>query len=1020
MRAIPRTLLLLAASLGPSIPAADLPPDHATRMEKGLILFREKVAPILKEHCLDCHGGRKTKADLDIATRESLLKGGSEGPAVIPFDAKNSLMMKLIRHEVDPAMPDEKPKLPSATIELLEQWVASGAPYEQTLVAGKTSTRDRSIVTADDRKWWAFQPLKTVTPPPQPAQQEHQPHPIDAFLQQARAAKSVTASPPANPQTLVRRLFLDVTGFPPSPEEVDAYIADTNPKKWENLVDQQLASPAYGERWARHWLDVARFAESSGFEHDYDRPYAFHYRDFVIKALNADMPFSTFVKWQIAGDEIEPSNPQAMMATGFLGAGVFPTQITANEVERTRYDAMDDMLSTTASAFLGLTVGCARCHDHKFDPIPTEDYYQMLSTFTTTVRSNVDLVLDKDSHAKALAAHEEMIKTQKSRLQQVENKLRKNEFAAWLTKTDPPQSALTALAVREIASSGGATFRPLPDGSFVAEGTNPTKDTYTIRCTAPTGSLTGIRLDALTDQSGKARGPGRASNGNFALSLIELEITQPGKAPVKLPFASAEATHQQNTGGLSVKSAIDDNLSSGWAVDNGGIGKDQSAVFTLGEPHALSGKEEILIRLHFAVNTGHNIARPRVAAFVGGIPSLNQKPIDGRVKNLLMAKQSRSLTPEEETTLFDAWKTDQSAWAKESAQLATLEKSTPKPGEPVLVCAEGFQPIVMHSQGAPFLKETHLLKRGDANQKVRVVEQGFLQILSRPNPSPSHWKSQVPEGAKFSGRRTALANWLTDKDSGAGALAARVMVNRIWQHHFGQGIVPTPNDFGKTGTPPSHPELLDWIASELLRNQGSLKAIHRIILTSAAYRQSSSAPSETQGKDSDNALLTRYPARRLEAEIVRDAALKVSGALDSRPFGPGTLDEGSNRRSIYFTVKRSRLIPTMVAFDAPEPLASQGNRPSTVVAPQALFQLNSPHARRWAQSLATQVSRKTGPQAKTTDLIIAAYRETLTRLPSNQEIEIANRFLSTSPDIQSGLIDFCQNLLALNEFIYLP
>ncbi|MEY5014349.1 MAG: hypothetical protein RIS92_707 [Verrucomicrobiota bacterium] len=1020
MRATPRTLSLLAASLSLPLHAAELPPDHAARMEKGLRLFREKVAPTLKEHCLDCHGGRKTKADLDIATRESLLKGGSEGPAVIPFDEKNSLMLKLVRHEVDPAMPDEKPKLPSATIELLEQWVASGAPYDQPLIAGKASARDRSTVTEDDRKWWAFQPLQPVAVPAQAIPPKQHAHPIDAFLQKARTAKSITAAPAANPRTLVRRLFLDVTGFPPSPEAVDAFLADTNPNKWEKLVDQQLASPAYGERWARHWLDVARFAESSGFEHDYDRPYAFHYRDFVIKALNADMPYPTFVKWQIAGDEIEPTNPQAMMATGFLGAGVFPTQITANEVERTRYDAMDDMLSTTASAFLGLTVGCARCHDHKFDPIPTEDYYRMLSTFTTTVRSNVDLVLDKDSHAKAIATHEEKIKSQKTRLQQVEKSLRAKDFSTWLAKSEPPQSALTSLAVREITSSGGATFRPQPDGSFVAEGTNPRVDTYTIRCAAPAGNLTGIRLDALADSSGKAKGPGRAPNGNFALSRIELEITQKGKSPLKPQFDSAEATHQQNTGGLSVQSALDDNPSTGWAVDNGGIGKDQSAIFVLREPQALSGEEEMVIRLHFAVNTGHNIARPRIGAFVGGAPSLHQKPVDGRIKSLLQAKQSRPLTPEEETTLFDAWKTDQQAWSKESAQLVALEKTTPKPGEPVLVCAEGFQPIVMHSQGAPFLKETHLLKRGDANQKVRVIDQGFLQILSRTGAAATKWQTPVPDGAKFSGRRTALANWITDTQSGAGALAARVIVNRIWQHHFGQGIVPTPNDFGKTGTAPAHPELLEWLANELLRNEGSLKSIHRIILTSAAYQQSSSPSQESRDKDPDNTLLTRYPVRRLEAEIVRDAALKVSGTLDPRPFGPGTLDEGSTRRSIYFTVKRSRLIPSMVAFDAPEPLTSQGNRPSTVVAPQALFQLNSPHARKWANALASRISQKAGPSAKPTDLITAAYQESLTRRPTDQEMEIANRFLTSTPDTLTQLADLCQNLLALNEFVYLP
>lgn len=1008
--------LLVAAIFQADTHSAELPPDHAERMNRGLLLYREKVAPLLKEHCLDCHGGKKTKADLDLATREALLKGGTEGPAIVPFDHRNSLLMKLVRHESDPAMPDEKPKLPAEAIRILEDWISAGAPYDQPLVAGKAGPKDRSTVTEQDRNWWSFRPLAKVAPPISNPQQ----HPIDAFLNASRDRKSVTASSPASPQNLVRRLFLDVTGLPPTPEEVKSFVADPAPDRWEKLVDQQLASNAYGERWARHWLDVARFAESSGFEHDYDRPYAFHYRDFVIRALNADMPFFTFAKWQIAGDELEPSKPDAMMATGFLGAGVFPTQITANEVERTRYDAMDDMLSTTASAFLGLTVGCARCHDHKFDPIPSEDYYRMLSTFTTTVRSNVDLVLDKQAHERALEAHRTKREQLEGRVKEVEKTLLAKDFQTWLQAAEPPKSALTPLQVHSLKSKGGASFRPLQDGSFLAEGPNPRIDTYTIQCAAPSGQITGIKLDALIDTESKNKGPGRAANGNFALSKISLEIHRQGTAPRKLAFHSAQATHQQNTGSLSVASALDDNPSTGWAVDAGGIGKDQSAVFTLAEPTDLKGDEQIVITLDFSVNTGHNIARPRFAAFVGGIPSLEQKPVDPKLKQLLLERKSRPLTNDEESLVFASWKKDNLLWKTAADQLAAHEQSAPKAGEPVLICAEGFKPIVMHSQGAPFLKETHLLKRGDANQKVKVVDQGFLQVLSRVDSNPSRWQTKVPEGSPFSGRRTALANWLTDTQSGAGALAARVMVNRIWQHHFGRGIVPTSNDFGKTGAPPAHPELLDWLANQLLINQGSLKAIHRLILTSATYRQSTHPAENALDRDPDNTLLSRYPMRRLEAEIVRDAALKVSRSLDPRPFGPGTLDEASSRRSIYFTIKRSRLVPSMVAFDAPEPLSSQGSRPSTVVAPQALFQMNSPHARRWAQSLATHVQKSLGPAASAAELVMAAYQETLTRNPSPNELEIATTFVKESADAHVSLVDLCQNLLALNEFVYIP
>ena len=716
---------LLAASLL-SASAADLPADHAERMARGLELFHKEVAPLLKEHCVKCHGGEKTKGEFDLATREGLLHGGKEGVSIKPFDAAGSAMMKLVRHEEEPEMPDNKPKLADDIIAKIAAWIDLGAPYDEPLVAGKQPPRDRAAVSDADRKWWSFQPLANVAPPAGAV------HPVDAFLLKAASAKGLAMNLPAEPRKRIRRAFLDLTGLPPSPQEVDAFLADTAPDAWAKLVARLLDSPTYGERWARHWLDVARFAESSGFEHDYDRPHAFHYRDFVIRALNSDMPFTQFAQWQLAGDEFAPGDSLALMATGFLGAGVFPTQITANEVERTRYDAMDDMLATTSSAFLGLTVGCARCHDHKFDPIPTADYYRMLSTFTTTVRSNVDLD-------------------------------------------------------------------------------------------------------------------------------------------------------------------------------------------------------------------------------------------------------------------FDGKKT------------------------PVLVCAEGYTPLVMHSQGAPFLNETHLLKRGDTNQKQSVAQQGFLQVLSRGGDEKL-WQWAPPAGAQYSGRRRSLANWMTDTEHGGGALLARVAVNRLWQHHFGRGLVATPNDFGKTGAQPSNPELLDWLAGELIRNGWHLKPIHALIMTSAAYQQSTATDAAKLAADPDNALWLRRTPQRLEAEAVRDSALAVSGALDRTMFGSGTLNERSKRRSIYFTVKRSQLVNSMVVFDAPEPLTSQGFRPTTTVAPQALLLMNSAQTREWALAFAKRVETE-APDAS--QQIARAYTLALARPPRAEETTAALTFLSSGKATPTqALADLCQTLLALNEFIY--
>ena len=986
-----------------------VPPDHAERMGRGLELFRKEVAGILKENCVKCHGGEKTKGDFNMATREALLRGGADGLAIKPFSAAESVMVKMMRHEEEPHMPEKKPRLSDEVIGKVAAWIDLGAPYDAPLVAGAV-VRDKSVVSEEDRKWWAFLPLHAEKPPGAG-------HPVDAFLNAKAAGKGIAFSPEAEKWTLIRRATLDLTGLPPTPEEVAAFLADASPDAWEKVIARLLESPRYGERWARQWLDVARFAESSGFEHDYDRPHAFHYRDFVIRAANADMPFDEFARWQLAGDEFAPGNTEAMMATGFLGAGVFPTQITANEVERTRYDALDDMLATTGSAFLGLTVGCARCHDHKFDPIPTKDYYQMLATFTTTVRSNVDLVLDSAGAAKAKTEHEQKRAELLAKVAAYEKELRP-KLDAWIAKAELPKGAVQVALLDSITARGGAKFTDLKDGSWLASGANPAADTYTLTTTTSARQITGIKLEALTHESFPAKGPGRASNGNFALSRITVSATPlAGGAAREVKLSAAEATHQQNTGSLSVASSLDDQPNTGWAVDAGGIGKDQAAAFTFAEPLDLEGGAKLTVTLEFAVNTAHCIGRPRLGIFTGDAPSLKSQSLPANIAALEPKIRAHSpLAPAEAETLFAWWKERDDTLKKLNAKVAEHDKAAPKDTTPVMVCAEGYKPIVMHSQGAPFLPETHILKRGDTNQKQAVAQQSFLQILSR-DTNTDRWKWTPPAGAKYSGRRHVLANWLTDTEHGGGTLMARVAANRVWQQHFGRGIVATPNDFGKTGALPTHPELLDWLAGELLRGGWRLKPLHRIIMTSAAYRQSSIADAAKTAADLENVFFMRRIPRRLEGEAVRDSALAASGLLDTTMFGAGTLDEASLRRSIYFRVKRSQLVNSMVVFDAPEPLSSQGSRPTTTVAPQALLLMNSPQIRKWATAFAQRVG-------KTDDLpaiVKMAYAIALSREPHATELQAAVAFIQHGLPAgkEKALADFCQALLSTNEFAYL-
>lgn len=992
-----------------------VPPDHAERMTKGLELFRSDVAGILKEHCLKCHGGEKVKGDFDLATRDGLLLGGSDGPALKPFAAAESMMLKMMRHEEEPHMPEKKPKLPDAVIAKVAAWIDLGAPYDAPLVAGKV-VKDKSVVTEEDRKWWAFVPLTKHVPPGAG-------HPVDAFLKAKAAERKLSLSPEADRRTLIRRASLDLTGLPPTPEAVDAFLADQSPDAWEKVVDALLASPRYGERWARHWLDVARFAESSGFEHDYDRPHAFHYRDFVIRAANADMPFDQFAKWQIAGDEFAPGNTEAMMATGFLGAGVFPTQITANEVERTRYDAMDDMLATTGSAFLGLTVGCARCHDHKFDPIPEKDYYRMLTTFTKTVRSNVDLVVDAESAAKQKAAHDAKVAELKSSLAAYEKTLRP-KMDAWIASGgDLPATAVQTAVLESITSQGGAKFTDLKDGSWLASGASPKDDVYTLVTTTTARQITGIKLEALTHESMKGKGPGRASNGNFALSKISVTATPlKGGAAREVKLSGAEATHQQNKDSLSVASSLDADRKSGWAVDFGGIGKDQAAVFSFAEPLDVEGGVRLAVKLEFYVNDAHCIGRPRLGIFAGGPPALKTPALPaaiGALQPKLRAKTA--LTPAESDALFTWWRERDAEWRQFGVKLDALAKAEPKNTTPVMVCVEGFKPIVMHSQGAPFLEKTHILKRGDTNQKQTEATQGFLQVLGGQS-GIGRWKWTPPEGAKYTGQRRTFANWMTDVEKGGGTLMARVTANRIWQQHFGRGIVATSNDFGKTGSLPTHPELLYWMAGELIRGGWKMKPIHRLLLTSAAYRQSSVADAAKAAADPENTLFMHRIPRRLEAEAVRDSALAVAGALDTTMFGAGTLDENSKRRSVYFRVKRSQLVNSMVVFDAPEPLVSQGSRPTTTVAPQALLLMNSPQIREWSLAFARRLMNDPLAQGKYfAKLIPRAYAIALGRPPSNAEFAAANAFIISgiNAGAEKAVADFCQALLSTNEFAYL-
>ena len=1025
---------VLFVSLGWSaslLAAPKVSEKHAAQMAKGLALFKSDVRMLLKQHCVKCHGGDKIRGDLDLSTRAGLLKGGEEGPSIILGKAEDSFLMTVLRHEEEPFMPAKADKLSPDALKKIADWINLGAPYDQPLVEQSIAGKGMQV-TDDDRNFWAYAPLQAVKAPV--VQQKNWPaNDIDRFVLRKLESAKLQPNGLADPRTQIRRLYFDLIGLPPSPAEVAAFVADPSEQAYAKVVDRLLASKHYGERWGRHWLDVARFAESHGFEQDYNRNFAFHYRDFVIQALNADMPYDQFVKWQIAGDEFAPDNPLAMKATGFLGAGVFPTQLTEKEFESARYDELDDMANTTGTAMLGLTIGCARCHDHKFDPIPVRDYYRFINTFATTIRSEIDLPVNGDL-TEAAAKWEKAHAPLTAALAKFEKDELPKRFALWAK--NPPKTVLQKqdwmiLDHLQPKSLDGATFSKQADGSFLVGGKNPANDRWVLTAELQTMGLNAIRIESLTDKSMPRNGPGRAGNGNFALSDIRVfAANKKGGQRVPVKLVNPKATHQQNTAGLSVASSIDsDKRKSGWAVDFGGIGKEQAAVFEFAAPVGFEGGTILTVEMDFYVNTRHTIGRPRLAVTAAPRPvAIKGDSSAASVATLLAAvKQAGSvekLDAKQRAALLKIYRAQDAEWTKLNNHVQQHLASKPVPKmEKVQVTSEGFKPTKHHADGRGFphfYKQTYFLKRGDANQKDGEATQGFLQVLMRGGKNEQSWQVAPPEGWRTSYRRRSLANWLTDTEHGAGHLLARVIANRLWQHHLGRGIVNTPNDFGLQGELPTHPQLLDWLALELIENGWRLKPLHKQIVMSATYRQSAAHDATKLKADPQNKLHWRRTPARLEAEVIRDSILKVSGRLDERMFGAGTLDERMLRRSIYFMIKRSKLIPSMQLFDSPEPLVSQGSRPATIIAPQALHFMNNGQVRASAMELARQLKA----QPDTAAAVTLGYQTVLGRAPTPKEQKSIASFIDVQEKSYANngrelaLADFVQVLFGLNEFIY--
>ncbi|MEY4180278.1 MAG: hypothetical protein RLY70_3852, partial [Planctomycetota bacterium] len=1022
---------------------------------EAMVFFEQKIRPVLVDQCYSCHSAeaqsnKKLQGQLLLDSAEGLLAGGETGPAIVKGKSAESLLMKALRHDGLEMPPSGK--LSAEVIADFARWIDSGAFDPR--VGGAVAKPKRTIDLEEGRRFWSFRPLGEVSLPT-PKSADWAVLPIDRFVAAKHEELGLRASPMASKETMLRRVYFDLIGLPPSSEQLDAFLADASPQAWEKVVDELLASPHYGERWGRHWLDAARFAESGGYEFDGFRPGAYHYRDWVIRALNADMPYDQFLRMQLAGDKLAPGYEGAS-ATGFLVAGPYPGQITAKTVERIRYDQLDDMMMTIGGSMLGLTLGCVRCHEHKYDPLPHQDYYALAANLAKTSHGNVSLDPDPPASERKRAEHAAELAKRQTAIDEFAQRELSARVEKWRQAELPKLTREPRWQTLDIAqvTTGDTGLVALDDGIVAVDGPRR-KDSDTYKLVAHTfqRAITGVRLDAFTDKALPRKGPGLGGDGSFALGDLKISakpLDPNNKQPaVVLKLKAVQAAFEEPKQQLAL--AVDDNPGTAWRA-NTDTGKDNAALLSIeGGFAGFPGGAEWTIELKFA---GPGLGRFRLSLTTepGSVTWAGESTSQHLAEMKQLLADHKNAIPESARPYAFRW------FAPFDAEAGRLRsaynewaRAVPRPAlTDVYSTVAGGQDVFF-------------LRRGEVDNKNGKAEPGHLQVLTRVTTAAAAnaatniatnattnaatnaattAATTAPAATKAPAAsvdpRVTMGQWMTDVEQGAGPLAARVIANRLWHHHFGRGLVRTTNDFGAQGERPTHPELLEWLAAELVRGGWKLKPLHKQMVMSMTYRQGSSPSADNQRLDPENRYLWQARVRRLEAESIRDSLLAVGGTMDKSMYGPSVLDN-TPRRSVYLRVKRSELIPFMTMFDAPEPTQSIGERISTTVPTQALAMLNSPFVRGQAEKLAARI-KAAGANASLTNAVDQAYRLAFARRPSDVEREQALAFLASQivpaspasgaapasppplptldklPDL--ALVELCHSLLCLNEFVY--
>ena len=991
-------LLVGATQTATADNAPKLPPPAQRPVD-----YTNDVLPILEGRCFKCHGPKKQEGGFRLDDAAAAKKGGDTGGDVVPGDSAKSLLILAVAGATDAVsrMPESGEPLSDEQIGILRAWIDQGAKWPAAKVAqGK-----------DPRQHWAFKaPLRPALP--EVATTTWPRNEIDRFILARLEKEELKPSPEADKVTMLRRLSLDLIGLPPTVAEVDAFLADRDTNSYEKQVERLLASPHYGERWGRHWLDAARYADSDGFEKDKSRNVWF-YRDWVIGALNRDLPYDQFITEQLAGDQLPNPTQDQIVATGFLRNSMLNEE-GGIDPEQFRMEAMFDRMECIGKSVLGLTIQCCQCHNHKFDPFAQEEYYRLFA------------FLNND-HApqRVVYTPEEMMRRDNltRQIREIEADLqhrtpdwqdRLNKWSAQVTAAEPAWEVLTPDDFKE--NGGGAKLSLLSDQSMLCAGYAPTHCTFSVVGTSKLTRITGVRLELLCDPNLPRGGPGRSFKGTFGLTEIIIEAAPADdpkkKTEIKIAAASADIASPESPldpafddrSGKKrilgpIQFAIDGKNETAWGIDtdSGRRNQDRKAVFQLATPIEFPAGAVIkvsLVQNHGGWNSDDHqnnlLGRFRVSVTQAPTPVVAD-PLPKRLRDALNVARDERATDRagsDKTTkaaaqsaaqnpaLFSAWRATVADWSDVNAKIEALHQQWP----------EGTTALVLQARDEP--RSTQLLKRGDFLKPDHPVMAGVPAIL---HPLPA----DAPP------TRLSLAHWLADRRS---PTTARVMVNRVWQAYFSTGIVSTSEDFGMQSEAPSHPELLDWLACEFMDRGWSTKALHRLIVNSATYRQSSKVAQELYTRDPYNRLLARGARFRVEGEVVRDVALASSGLLNPKLGGPSiyapipdsllglsyapltwTTETGPDRyrRAIYTFRRRSLPYPALQNFDTPNGDFACVRRQRSNTPLQALTTLNEVIFIECAQALARRTLAEGG--ATDADRVNYAFRRSISRLPTEAE-----------------------------------